>query len=125
MKILILDDMEERHEGFKKILSGHELIHAWTFSQAQDFLANDRFGMACLDHDLGDNLSIRPDWQTDMYGSHQLNGADLCYWLRNNPQHCPPKVLVHSWNPDGAESMRRLLCQIDGVQVEVKMFRAP
>ena len=33
MKILILDDDAERHAGFRKILAGNDLAHAYTYSE--------------------------------------------------------------------------------------------
>ncbi len=123
-KILVLDDMAERHEGFKKILGkDHFLVRAWTFAQAQDFLFNEKWDMVCLDHDLGDNPEIRPDVEYLPYQNHTYTGADLTFWLMKNPQFCPAKVLIHSHNWSGAQTMLGHLNTLGGVIVKVMEFK--
>jgi CheY-like chemotaxis protein len=129
MKILILDDMPERHDGFKKIFSGapDELVHTWTYFEALEALEKavldgKPFGMACLDHDLGDNPDISADLQVGMYRDHVFTGADVCSFLVKNPRLCPPQVLIHSWNPSGSEIMRNILSRIPHIKVVVRPF---
>lgn len=138
MNILILDDMVERHEGFRLILHGNKLTHCWTYTDAIWAFRKEKFDMACLDHDLGDfgrkvevksknfNLIFKPDfYESGMYSRQPYDGADVCVWLRDNPQFCPRKILVHSHNPDGAKMMVSILKQIPTVE-EIKQipFRA-
>lgn len=140
MNILILDDDPNRHEGFIQILNGHNLFHVWTYRQAIKAFRNEKFDMACLDHDLGEHsihgedvnvdsqhfhLTYSPDFHNDgMYDGSRiyLDGADVCVWLRDNPQFCPKKVLIHSWNVVGAETMHNILNQIPGIAITRKAF---
>jgi CheY-like chemotaxis protein len=140
MKILILDDLPERHERFRLILKDHNVTHVWTYDDAVKAFQEEKFDMACLDHDLGDlswntdnsviidspnfKLTYTPSVIYDMYKTHCLTGDDLCYWLSKNPVHCPAKILIHSWNPEGAARMSSRLKDIPGIEVNVKPFKA-
>lgn len=149
-KVLILDDMAERHERFRSILSGHEVTHAWTFTQAVKALSSTRFDLACLDHDLGDFayaevggqvvptwgevrvdspnfcLTFSPDFVNDgMYNSSRrfLDGRDVCHWIVEHEFRAPKRVLIHSHNPKGAESMASILGALPAVKVKVLPFK--
>lgn len=130
MRILILDDDAKRHEGYKAIFkqTGHETVHVWTYFACLDkleqaCLEGRPFGMACLDHDLGDNTDIPADIKYGMYSSRPFDGRDVCWFLRGNQHLCPPKVLIHSWNPTGAVEMRDILQAIPGIlDLRVRAF---
>ena len=140
-KVLVLDDIVERHEGFRKILAGHEVTHCWTYLQAITAFKTQKYDMACLDHDLGDlgrkvrvksehfNLTFYPDSYEGggMYPGARsyYDGTDVAFWLKENPTYCPSKILIHSHNPTGANSMAVMLKQIPGVEVTVKEYKAP
>lgn len=138
-KILILDDDVFRHERFRTILVGHDLTHVWTYTQALIAFRKEKFDMACLDHDLGDqktkkgkvivkspnfNLSFKPDCYEDgMFGvPDYYDGRDVCVWLRDNPQYCPRKVFIHSWNYPGAEQMVDILRNVPNIQIKQMPF---
>lgn len=131
MKILILDDQPERHEGFIKIFSrggpnSHKLTHAWTYDQCIEALKNNHFDMICLDHDLGDmtlvpddviitspnfSLTYRPSTAPGgMYSSSEkyLDGRDVCRWIVENLKE-PNYFLIHSWNESAAREMEKTL----------------
>lgn len=133
MNIIILDDMEERHDGFKRILEGHNLFHAWSYTQFIQELdvaymrSNKVYDMACLDHDLGDNPDIKHDRTIITEGmrigaTRQRDGRDIARWLVANWRLCPKKILIHSWNPEGADEMKDILSGIHGVNVTVRQF---
>jgi hypothetical protein len=139
MRILILDDLSVRHERFRAILNSHDLVHIWTYDDAVAALRGSDFDMACFDHDLGDldkggegvevdsdhfKLKYLPSTVSTGYGTHYLNGADLCFWLYKNPARCPPKVLIHSRNVVGAGNMKAYLEAIQGVSIRVLPFEA-
>jgi len=151
MKILILDDQPERHEGFIKIYHGHELTHTWTYSECVRAMKATKFDLVCLDHDLGDlawhnaslapqtdkvkveslhfNLEYSPDYTTDsMYGQslrRYMNGKDVVYWMLNNEFNCPKNVLIHSWNVEEAKIMHENLSKISWINITREPFRAP
>lgn len=137
--IIIVDDMPQRHEGFRLIFHGHNLTHCWTYSQALFAFRKQQFDMACLDHDLADfghkveveslnfKLTFKPDYyEGGMYSKLPYDGADICVWLRDNPQFCPRKILIHSHNPDGAKVMHNILSSISTIEeLRQEPFRAP
>jgi len=123
MRILILDDDAVRHEGFDKILAGHEISHAYTYGEFVGLAKSQSFDMVCLDHDLG--LETQPDTVTDEHTSRELNGQDAAKWLVDNQKNCPNSILIHSHNPAGAESMRRILATMPGKKIVVRPYSAP
>jgi len=74
MRVLILDDMVQRHDGFKILFAGHELHHAYTTNEARRFLEEHQFDALFLDHDLNEYIP-------GMYGSTEVTGYDFCRWL--------------------------------------------
>lgn len=66
-----------------------------------------------LDHDLGLHGVDIPDPAEDpdgyldavcQRGQAEETGLDLVVWMIEN-EVVPPKVTIHSWNPDGAKAM--------------------
>jgi hypothetical protein len=106
MRILVLDDEQERHEGFARRFKGHDVYHVYTYAQACAALANNfRFDLAQLDHDLCDF------WQDPETGcTYERTGEDVTkYIIDYIPEGLRPKrVVVHSWNPGGAQRMLEL-----------------
>lgn len=82
-----------------------------------------------LDHDLG--LShIDPDvyerraeelWVFDE--RHEEDGLALVDWMCRTG-HVPPRVTIHSWNPDGAQNMAARLNRF-GHDCIVRAYEAP
>lgn len=55
MRVLILDDDDERHQYFAEIYGGQEVVHVRKYSEALSALDSQRpFDVIQLDHDLGD-----------------------------------------------------------------------
>lgn len=111
MRILIVDDSKERHEGFHNALaSGHSLTHCLGYHTAVlAMLKEEPFDLVLLDHDLGDfedtkDNSILPG----VYGHSYYTGLDvairLAFIYREAEKR--PKVIVHSHNPDGADRIK-------------------
>ena len=133
MRILILDDMPERHEGFKVLLKGHDLVHAYTYTDAVESARfKSPFDMMCLDHDLDDGFEAMKtaDWYEGggMYVGNKTyyNGQDFCWRLHQFPEFCAPKVLIHSWNDTGGKAMEAILRSIPrDIEITRKPFRAP
>lgn len=80
-----------------------------------------------LDHDLGldhvdpDEYSLDPTELWRLQGdSKQGDGRELVKWMVKSG-HVPPKVTIHSWNPDGANEMAYLF-RDKGYSVTIASF---
>lgn len=120
MRILVLDDDDERHEKFKHHLQGHNVEHVFTVDGIITvLLAEPNFDVVFLDHDLNDNWKYKSVSHID--GDNipgyigkcrvELNGVDVASFIAKIlPKEKRPKaVVVHSWNPEGAEKMLEVL----------------
>ena len=113
-KVVFLDDSNERHLSFIKLL--HSMNKVWVdrvvfCNTSHEACAALKFGCdACfLDHDLND-LPDHKSVIAGMYGGEQeLTGLDVCNYIVNEVQISPLVAVVHSWNPDGANAMRNAL----------------
>jgi len=90
------DDVPEP-EGMKLwVDDGRAEPPGWTrarnLRQAQAYLSAYEFREASLDHDLGKDG----------------NGLDLVRWMIDR-RLVPPRITIHSWNPDGANAMAAAL----------------
>lgn len=85
-----------------------------TNREAQIALLLGEWDEISMDHDLGlDHIDPtvyeqRPEELWVLKGGGKETGLDLVRWMIENDK-VPPKVTVHSWNPDGAKRMRDLL----------------
>jgi CheY-like chemotaxis protein len=117
MRILFLDDMEDRHRviAAQARAAGHELVPVETAAEAIAILERgEAWDLVCLDHDLNSEHMLRY-----MNGATELNpkgdgtGYDVACWLearypKGTP--CPiGSVIVHSINPEGRSRMLRAL----------------
>jgi len=109
MRILVLDDDDMRHQYFAEELKGNDVIHVHTYDECVDALSNQEpFEVVFLDHDLNDYKYKSELVGAGLYGGTQeMDGRDVtCYMttLLKDEQR-PFQVIVHSWNPSGAEEM--------------------
>lgn len=121
MRILILDDDENRHNEFARRYEGHDLVHAYTAKDAQTALKAGGFDLATLDHDLGDyHEETGPD---DSVIMREMTGYDVVGFLvREVPRdRWPAEMIVHSWNAPRARMMTEIL-RDHGVRVTYKPF---
>jgi len=108
MRILILEDNEERNTYFTKHLrADHDFTIATTSDEMIKLLKeNKKIDILFLDHDLGGE---------EMVDSHYKNtGYQVTKWLLASQFR--PKIgcaVVHSCNPVGAENMLGILNQIN------------
>lgn len=117
MRILVLDDIETRHEVIGKMLKrrGHEVVHVYTYDDAVNALQGERFDEMFLDHDL-------ECYVPSMYGSRELTGTEVARSVACLPKEKQPtRVTVHSWNDAGAKRMRSIL-QEQGIHVDLRPF---
>ena len=101
-RILILDDDGVRHAAFAARYADADRVHVRSVAEALAALHGDgpRFGLATLDHDLG-------EWIKGCYGERiECTGLDVAVAIaRMDEERRPARVIVHSWNPPGALRM--------------------
>ncbi len=105
MKVLFLDDSEWRHNLFREWCSQKNIVaqHVRTADNAAAAMEEEKWDICFLDHDLSDEHYGKG------VGELPGDGTGLAKWMSQNPSHIPPKVIVHSWNPDGAKRMVELI----------------
>lgn len=107
LNILVLEDEAYRRELIEPLLDGHEICWANTSNQALDILERERFDLILLDHDL----------------SASTCGCPIAIRLANSEcLNHKTKVVVHSINPMGINSMMRLL---NNLVTRIPVFSLP
>ena len=102
MRILILDNDRERHRHFARKLINDTVVHVFSAKEAIIQLAHEKpFDAVFLDHDLGD--------AGDLEASGPGTGYEVAKWLAEHGDRCPPAVILHTFNPVGAQNMQALL----------------
>lgn len=111
-RALVLDDDPVRHAEFSRMLHGLHVDHAWSASQAADYLRNrPRYNVVFLDHDLNKSQVADPG-----------NGCDVASFIATmEPRKLPELVYVHSWNERRSRLMAKILRQA-GVPTKVERF---
>jgi hypothetical protein len=120
-RALVLDDDWRRHDAFASAYPG--IVQTWTHDEACEAIAAERFDVVFLDRDLNDHgkRSVRPG----MYGRQELSGEDVAWFIAQLPEEKRPlRVVVHSWNPDGAQRIVAILRDA-GVPVTYEPFQSP
>jgi CheY-like chemotaxis protein len=102
MRILILDNDRERHRCFARKLINDTVVHVFSSKEAIVQLEQSApFDAVFLDHDLGD--------AGELEASGPGTGYEVAKWLAEHPDACPPAVVLHTFNPVGAQNMQALL----------------
>ena len=125
MRILILDDVKNRHDVFDTVYKGHLVTHCYNYHEFITELNKCRYDIISLDHDLSDFYDHASTY-VDGWGNTQFyNGAhaanQVCCLSVNN---MPEKVIVHSVNPSGGRNMVNILTKA-GINVELQPFSYP
>lgn len=103
MRVLVLDDDDARHKKFAQWFAGLDVKHVYNLKTFLEAINTGKFEYIFLDHDLYDFVETNGQ-------SRELTGQDAAKALcMLDPQSRPDKVIVHSWNPSGAESMMGIL----------------
>jgi hypothetical protein len=103
MKILILDDDLARHKSFARKFIGHSLTHTETVEDCIEQLKYGNWDGVFLDHDLGGLQMVES-------GGNEPTGYDVAVWMNENPDAWNAReVYIHSFNPEGAARMQRLI----------------
>lgn len=100
MKVLILEDSWSRTSLFIEIF-GHANVYVSEIVSGaiEDFEKHAPFDFIMLDHDLSD--------QDQMTMKVAGTGTEFAQFLATQKPHC--QVIIHSYNPDGAARMERIL----------------
>lgn len=122
MRILFLDDDHIRHSYFTLWTQGHDVRHVDTAQQAKDAIAA-RYGtgsgydLIFLDHDLGGRTFVSSEEENTGYQVARFLSDKLKSWQSQRR----PRIVVHSWNPAGAERMVKAL-DAAGYKVDWRTF---
>jgi hypothetical protein len=100
MRILILEDNDERIKWFKEVYKNHELFICKTLKEAELSMEME-IDVFFLDHDL-DAMNLLAIEQEN-------TGYDLVKWIVENKFHPKAIYYIHSMNPTGANVMLNLL----------------
>lgn len=100
MKILILEDDEQRVKKFKEQMYGHVLYITHLPKQAKKWLEEIEFDLITLDHDLAEEMQGL-DNNFDVG-----TGLEVANFIGQNPQLSQKaQILIHSLNGGGAQRM--------------------
>lgn len=122
LRILVLDDNEDRHGIFRRTLKNEDATHVYNFDEAIRVLTFEKkFDIAMLDHDLGTGNSE----VADKVGLPYASGYDVAKFIAFDltEDKRPGRVIIHSWNMIGASNMQAVL-QTAGIEVQLKPFKA-
>lgn len=100
MDVLILEDDHSRQKIFARNLIGANFLIVETATDAIQALDTHTWDYLFLDHDLGGQ---------QMVSSGPGTGYEVAEWLAENPDKQPPNIIIHSFNPSGAENIHRAL----------------
>lgn len=113
--IVVLDDDIDRISAFKTALP--TCVCFQLPNDFIEFVKQNLENITCLslDHDLG-------IFEHDMYGKREITGLDVSKELVNIiPNNM--RIIIHSWNPDGAKRMKNVF--LDAGFLEVKLWKFP
>ena len=100
MRILVLDDLDVRHDGFDRRFKDDKIDHAYTVEEAVYYLCAYKYDLVQLDHDLAPEHYVGGD-------SKEPTGFDVAVFISEmSADFRPTQVIIHSWNPVGAERMK-------------------
>lgn len=100
MRILVLEDNENRIRKFRRELIGHRADYAKDVPAAAQFVAKHEYGLIFLDHDLGGK---------EMVKSGKGTGYELSEIIARDPKNRNVPVVVHTCNSVGADNIMRVL----------------
>lgn len=106
MRILVLDDLEQRHKLIHDLYPEHELVHTYTYTQFIDQLQLE-WDIIYLDHDLGDVCTYIDGWG-NICGYNGLHAV-----MRICEIGKLTKVIIHSSNSVGAQAMLQMLLRFN------------
>lgn len=114
MRILFLDDNEERHRKVRQRFIGTVAVYVYNYKEAVAALnANEPFNVAYLDHDL-----------VEQTATVEKTGYDVAKYITTMPpDRRPRQIVIHSLNEVGRQRMAETLTAA-GCQVSIEPFQA-
>ena len=100
MRILVVEDDARRAAWFVHEFAEHDLVLVNTAREAIAILKFCQFEFLFLDHDLGNRTFVKT--------GDENCGQRVADFLAGEMDP-PPNVVIHSWNPEGAETMLETL----------------
>lgn len=116
MKILFLDDAEERHESMKEYGRNHTITHVRTAQEAILKLAVESFDLICLDHDLAYAQYGNKPVGIEEDGRLVALRIGRTWFSNRSEQYFPFNdhkgwIHIHSWNNPAAVEMEKILSE--------------
>ena len=100
MRVFVLEDDAQRIALFWRAAIGHDMTLAKDVDEACKKF-DPPYDLICLDHDLGGEVYV---------SSEQRNtGAGFCRWLAERGIAPCGRVVIHSYNADGARAMGAIM----------------
>ncbi len=97
MKILVIDDMQARHDKFNMKFVGHKIDRAYNMGEALELLKHNLYETIFLDMDLA---FIHYD---NTINVHEDNGVAIARWMIENQSNKNAQIIIHSLNPVASE----------------------
>ena len=107
MKVLFLDDDMLRQRSARYHFRHGEFTGVCTAADAIRALQTDTYDLVHLDHDLGGMVYTQ---------SAQGTGYEVAQYIASMTTP-PAHVVIHSWNPAGANNMKAVLERVTSVEV--------
>ena len=101
MKVLVLEDNQDRINLFKQIFRNSNLLIVTNIDDFIREIRRDVFDRIYMDHDLGGGAFVPSENETTGY---QAAKYMVEYDLQKEAE-----IIIHSMNPAGAEAMRNVL----------------
>lgn len=113
MRVLVLEDNDERIKWFREKLAAHHLDVGADVGWAAHMLRQHKYSAIFLDHDLDE---VKHGGYNEAY--LRGTGAELARLMAVNQWNKDAAVVVHSCNPDGAARIHYIL-EADGGYTDV------
>lgn len=110
MRILVLEDDENRIKWFRQNLIGNVVDFTKDPKEANKWLEEKEYGMIFLDCDLEPEHYNNKAWVEGNFKQfEESSGIAVAKFLADNPTlNSNSRIIIHSLNPNGAEVMSRL-----------------
>lgn len=113
MKILVLEDNENRIECFKQVFDRADLVIVETSYDAIQLLDKTQYDFIFLDHDLGIHPVTKQPTTEVMLPSGDGTGYEVAQFIARSKKNKDTPTIIHTFNPDGAKKMMEELEDAD------------